>query len=449
MNHIIEIQQDYHEYLVRMLDDWNTYKEQHLTEFLDGSDDNIPKKYYDEYILPFKKSYLSLFDVTAPLKIINCFVLCVEHVDVFIKEIKNSPSPKMPLSEAFEVLTKLPNYTALVLLGQIDCSERVHEILVDALNSKDQDQFIETLKDVSGLEKFFTPFKELGKLYMALKARDHEINSDEDFEIWLDASNSFLADIETSYGVDMDKYHKYLEKLNQHRKQNTNFQTENQVLNSCKEFTECLNAINEYDLRKSAAIYNEYKKYFTFKERGLVEKIVSNPDYPDAAKWYYDTLEILEKEDQVESEDSCAPLCDSKDEFHIPEDFEKLEIDLEKENHFVCNNIRMIKGDNLENFLNYLNDLGYLARDPETLQTFVYRMTGKMGPAKLGKLDWGGNKNNLLHLVQYVTERRQKPGKYVKVKLYFNGFEEIKEPNKNAYQPTKEFEEKIKELFPS
>lgn len=434
MNDRIRIQKEYQEQLEILLDGIWTRAEQMENELRS----NVPDAFYVAV-------QHNLF-VIKPLHAIVFFVCVLKNIGWYMDQLEDVNEKRFRLGDAFDVLKNIPSETAEVILNTIECNEAVYDMAIEALESNDKDSFVSTLKQLTGLKKFSRICKFFYDLTSIEGLAEEE---DDDTEALLNVMKANQNDVAVKMGIDNDEDYCRLVKA-----KDALSALVSEGKEDLEEAANALNRINAEAMYVFVEAYQLNQDTFTSKERALVESIIYNPEHPEIRDWYEKNLAIYKKNNGIEEPEEQE---ETVEEFHLPENFSKMITSDKWEEHFTGTSLEIREGKNLEELVSYLVQNTYIENNPDVMRLFVYRLTGRWRPKmkELPQICWNGgidaSPNELIYIVQKATEAHQKPGKYVKMQMYFTGpnFPDVKKAKSVADNANIEFRRYLTKLYPN
>lgn len=434
MNDRIRIQKEYQEQLEILLNGIWTRAEQIENE-LRGI---VPDAFYVAV-------QHNLF-VIKPLHAIVFFVCVLKNIGWYMDQLEDVNEKRFRLGDAFDVLKNIPSETAEVILNTIECNEAVYDMAIEALESNDKDSFVSTLKQLTGLKKFSRICKFFYDLTSIEGLAEEE---DDDTEALLNVMKANQNDVAVKMGIDNDEDYCRLVKA-----KDALSALVSEGKEDLEEAANALNRINAEAMYVFVEAYQLNQDTFTSKERALVESIIYNPEHPEIRDWYEKNLAIYKKNNGIEEPEEQE---ETVEEFHLPENFSKMITSDKWEEHFTGTSLEIREGKNLEELVSYLVQNTYIENNPDVMRLFVYRLTGRWRPKmkELPQICWNGgidaSPNELIYIVQKATEAHQKPGKYVKMQMYFTGpnFPDVKKAKSVADNANIEFRRYLTKLYPN
>ena len=317
---------------------------------------------------------------------------------------------------------------------------------IEALESNDKDSFVSTLKQLTGLKKFSRICKFFYDLTSIEGLAEEE---DDDTEALLNVMKANQNDVAVKMGIDNDDDYCRLVKA-----KDALSALVSEGKEDLEEAANALNRINAEAMYVFVEAYQLNQDTFTSKERALVESIIYNPEHPEIRDWYEKNLAIYKKNNGIEEPEEQE---ETVEEFHLPENFSKMITSDKWEEHFTGTSLEIREGKNLEELVSYLVQNTYIENNPDVMRLFVYRLTGRWRPEmkELPQICWNGgidaSPNELIYIVQKATEAHQKPGKYVKMQMYFTGpnFPDVKKAKSVADNANIEFRRYLTKLYPN
>ena len=435
MNDRIRMQKEYQEQLEILLDGIWTRAEQMENELRS----NVPDAFYVAV-------QHNLF-VIKPLHAIVFFVCVLKNIGWYMDQLEDVNEKRFRLGDAFDVLKNMPSETAEVILNTIECNEAVYDMAIEALESNDKDSFVSTLKQLTGLKKFSRICKFFYDLTSIEGLAEEE---DDDTEALLDVMKATQNDLAVKMGIDKDEDYCHFVKA-----KDALSALVSEGKEDLEEVAKALNRINAEAMYIFVEAYQQNQDTFTTKEKALVENIIYNPEHPEIRDWYEKNLAIYKKNNGIEEQEE--EVVETVEEFHLPENFSRMLISRNFDEHFTGTSTQLLQGEHLEELLSYMVQNNYIDNNPDIMRLFVYRLTGKWRPEmkELPQISWNGgidaSANELIYIVQKATEAHQKPGKYVKMQMYFTGpnFPDVKKAKSVADNANIEFRRYLTKLYPN
>ena len=433
MNERIRIQKDYQKQLEILLDSVMARANQAEQELLN----NVP----ESFLVAIQHQ---LF-VIKPLHAIVFFVCVLKNVGWYMDQLEDVNEKRFRLGDAFDVLKNMPSETAEVILNTIECNEAVYDMAIEALESNDKDSFVSTLKQLTGLKKFSRICKFFYDLTSIEGLAEEE---DDDTEALLDVMKATQNDLAVKMGIDKDEDYCHFVKA-----KDALSALVSEGKEDLEEVAKALNRINAEAMYIFVEAYQQNQDTFTTKEKALVENIIYNPEHPEIRDWYEKNLAIYKKNNGIEEQEE--EVVETVEEFHLPENFSRMLISRNFDEHFTGTSTQLLQGEHLEELLSYMVQNNYIDNNPDIMRLFVYRLTGKWRPEmkELPQISWNGgidaSANELIYIVQKATEAHQKPGKYDKMKMYFTGPKFPDNPKSVADNAKIEFRRYLVRLYPN
>ena len=433
MNDRIRMQKEYQEQLEILLDGIWTRAEQMENELRS----NVPDAFYVAV-------QHNLF-VIKPLHAIVFFVCVLKNIGWYMDQLEDVNEKRFRLGDAFDVLKNMPSETAEVILNTIECNEAVYDMAIEALESNDKDSFVSTLKQLTGLKKFYRICKFFYDLTSIEGLAEEE---DDDTEALLNVMKANQNDVAVKMGIDNDDDYCRLVKA-----KDALSALVSEGKEDLEEVAKALNRINAEAMYIFVEAYQQNQDTFTTKEKALVENIIYNPEHPEIRDWYEKNLAIYKKNNGIEEQEE--EVVETVEEFHLPENFSRMLISRNFDEHFTGTSTQLLQGEHLEELLSYMVQNNYIDNNPDIMRLFVYRLTGKWRPEmkELPQISWNGgidaSANELIYIVQKATDGHQKPGKYDKMKMYFTGPKFPDNPKSVADNAKIEFRRYLVRLYPN
>ena len=433
MNERIRIQKDYQKQLEILLDSVMARANQAEQELLN----NVP----ESFLVAIQHQ---LF-VIKPLHAIVFFVCVLKNVGWYMDQLEDVNEKRFRLGDAFDVLKNMPSETAEVILNTIECNEAVYDMAIEALESNDKDSFVSTLKQLTGLKKFSRICKFFYDLTSIEGLAEEE---DDDTEALLDVMKATQNDVSVKMGIYKDEDYCHFVKA-----KDALSALVSEGKEDLEEVAKALNRINAEAMYIFVEAYQQNQDTFTTKEKALVENIIYNPEHPEIRDWYEKNLAIYKKNNGIEEQEE--EVVETVEEFHLPENFSRMLISRNFDEHFTGTSTQLLQGEHLEELLSYMVQNNYIDNNPDIMRLFVYRLTGKWRPEmkELPQISWNGgidaSANELIYIVQKATEAHQKPGKYDKMKMYFTGPKFPDNPKSVADNAKIEFRRYLVRLYPN
>ena len=433
MNDRIRMQKEYQEQLEILLDGIWTRAEQMENELRS----NVPDAFYVAV-------QHNLF-VIKPLHAIVFFVCVLKNIGWYMDQLEDVNEKRFRLGDAFDVLKNMPSETAEVILNTIECNEAVYDMAIEALESNDKDSFVSTLKQLTGLKKFSRICKFFYDLTSIEGLAEEE---DDDTEALLDVMKATQNDLAVKMGIDKDEDYCHFVKA-----KDALSALVSEGKEDLEEVAKALNRINAEAMYIFVEAYQQNQDTFTTKEKALVENIIYNPEHPEIRDWYEKNLAIYKKNNGIEEQEE--EVVETVEEFHLPENFSRMLISRNFDEHFTGTSTQLLQGEHLEELLSYMVQNNYIDNNPDIMRLFVYRLTGKWRPEmkELPQICWNGgidaSPNELIYIIQKATDGHQKPGKYDKMKMYFTGPKFPDNPKSVADNAKIEFRRYLVRLYPN
>ena len=237
---------------------------------------------------------------------------------------------------------------------------------IEALESNDKDSFVSTLKQLTGLKKFYRICKFFYDLTSIEGLAEEE---DDDTEALLDVMKATQNDLAVKMGIDKDEDYCHFVKA-----KDALSALVSEGKEDLEEVAKALNRINAEAMYIFVEAYQQNQDTFTTKEKALVENIIYNPEHPEIRDWYEKNLAIYKKNNGIEEQEE--EVVETVEEFHLPENFSRMLISRNFDEHFTGTSTQLLQGEHLEELLSYMVQNNYIDNNPDIMRLFVYRLTG-------------------------------------------------------------------------